>query len=232
MSPERNGEHLLLSHIIPVCSSYFDIGSNKGEWTSYILNNDKNVHTEFHLYEPGIVAYNISSDRFKNIPKVSVYKKAISDTSGSLKFYEQENAGELSSAVEKWAEGPVITHEVEATTIDSEIARLNINYLDYAKIDTEGFDLKALKGAISSIKNNRIGFIQFEYNRVWMMTGSTLLDAYQLLEEHGYNIFLLKPDGLYTYDVRKNGEFYAFSNFLAVSAQNLLHIKPILKGAA
>src|SRR3569833_3504285 len=73
MSPERNGEHLLLSHIIPVCSSYFDIGSNKGEWTSYILNNDKNVHTEFHLYEPGIVAYIISSDRFKNIPKVSVY---------------------------------------------------------------------------------------------------------------------------------------------------------------
>jgi FkbM family methyltransferase len=232
MSPHVNGEYLLLNSIIEICNTYFDIGANKGEWTGYILDNKKNKDSQFYLYEPGLAAYNVSISRFKDFNNVKVYETAISDTIGKVSFYEQINAGELSSAIEKWADGPVISTEVKTVTIDSEFARLQIDYLDYAKIDTEGFDLKVLKGAQNSIKNRCIGFIQFEYNRVWSMSGSTLLEAYEILEGSGYRIFLLKPDGLYTYDVRKYGEFYAFSNFLAIAPHNLTILKSITKGAA
>lgn len=232
MSPHVNGEYLLLNCIIQICDTYFDIGANKGEWTAYILDNKKNMNSHFYLYEPGLAAYDISVSRFKNFNNINVYEMAISDTTGKISFYEQVNAGELSSAIEKWADGPVISTEVNTVTIDSELTRLKIDYLDYAKIDTEGFDLKVLKGARNSIGNKRIGFIQFEYNRVWSMSGSTLLEAYEILEGSGYKIFLLKPDGLYTYDVRKYGEFYAFSNFLAVAPHNLTSLKSITKGAA
>ena len=85
---------------------------------------------------------------------------------------------------------------------------------------------------MNSIVNNKIGFIQFEYNRVWSMLGSTLLNAYEILEENGYEVFLIKPNGLYKYNVRKYGEFYAFSNFIAVAPKNLVHVKKIIKGAA
>jgi len=232
MSPFANGEYLLLNSIIPICDSFFDIGANKGEWTAYILDNKKKDKSRFFLYEPGVAAFNISTNRFKDFSNVEMHQMAVSDTIGKLKFYEQINAGELSSAIEKWADGPVSSIEVETTTIDSELQRLSIDYLDYAKIDTEGFDLKVLKGANNSIRNKRIGFIQFEYNRVWAMSGSTLQEAYEILEECGYKVFLLKPDGLYTYDVRKYGEFYAFSNFFAIAPQNILSLKSLIKGAA
>jgi FkbM family methyltransferase len=232
MSPQVNGEHLLLNHLIFSCNTYFDIGANKGEWTAYILENQKNIPPKLYLYEPGVAAYNISVERFKDVPNVEIFDKALSDSVGKLEFYEQANAGELSSAIKSWAYGIATSIEVETTTVDSEITRLNINYIDYAKIDTEGFDLKILKGATNAIKHKKIGFIQFEYNRVWQMSGSSLLEAYEILEDCEYKIYLLKPDGLYTYDVRKYGEFYAFSNFLAVAPRNFQLITAIVKGAA
>jgi len=232
MSPKLNGEHLVLDHITSICNSYFDIGANKGDWTAYILDNVKTNSCKLYLYEPGLVAFNFSLTRFKEFKNIVVNNIALSDTIGTINFYEQENAGELSSAIEKWAYGPTSKIEVETTTIDSELSRLQIDHLDFVKIDTEGFDLKVLKGAINSITNNKIGFIQFEYNLSWFSLGSTLLSAYEILEESGYKIFLIQPDGLYSYDVRKNGEFYAFSNFIATSPTNLPHIKNLIKGAA
>ncbi|SHM51644.1 methyltransferase, FkbM family [Mucilaginibacter sp. OK098] len=232
MSPDINGEYLVLNFLMPTCNSYFDVGANKGNWSSYILENSGNNLTSIYLYEPGNSAFSIISDRFKDLSNVQITKIALSDHIGKLDFYEQENAGELSSASEKWVSGNSSKIEVETSTLDSELSRLQLKHLDYLKIDTEGFDLKILKGAMDAITHHKIGFIQFEYNYVWTMTGSTLLSAYELLEGCGYKVYLIKPDGLYTYDVRKNGEFFAFSNFLAISPSNTLPLKRIVKGAA
>src|SRR5581483_337070 len=60
MSPRLNGEYLLLDYLIPICNSYFDIGANKGDWTSYILDNKKNSKANIYLYEPGLTAFEIS----------------------------------------------------------------------------------------------------------------------------------------------------------------------------
>ncbi|MFI5163018.1 MAG: FkbM family methyltransferase [Sphingobacteriales bacterium] len=232
MQPELNGEHLILDNILPVCDSFFDIGANKGDWSGYILSKAKGSNFRIFLYEPGTVAFNISLSRFKTFDNISVSNLALSDTIGTLDFYEQENAGELSSAIEKWAYGLKRKITVNTTTVDSELSRLNIENLDYVKIDTEGFDLKVIKGAIDSIIHNKIGFIQFEYNNAWAVLGATLLDAYEILEQNGYSVFLIKPDGIYNYKVREYGEFYAFSNFIAITQQNLIHVKGITKGLA
>lgn len=228
MSPHLNGEYLILNHIAPVCNSFFDVGANKGEWTAHILNNTNT----FYLYEPGTTAFDMCKSRFKSHQNVFVNNLALSDNDGKIEFYEQANAGEMSSALEKWANGPRKIIEVDTTTIDAELSRLKIDLLSYVKIDTEGFDLKVLKGATLSIANNKIGFIQFEYNQSWSLLGATLAEAYELLESNGYTIFLIKADGLYKYDLTIFGEFYAFSNFMAIAPQNLPYVKPIIKGTA
>jgi FkbM family methyltransferase len=228
MSPHLNGEYLILNHMAPICNSFFDVGSNKGEWTDHILNNT----SAFYLYEPGTTAYDMCTTRFKSYQNVYVNNFALSDKAGKIEFYEQDNAGEMSSAIEKWANGPCKTIEVTTTTIDAELSRLNIDLLSYVKIDTEGFDLKVLQGAKQAIIHNKLGFIQFEYNHSWPLLGATLAEAYELLESNGYTLFLIKPDGLYKYDVTLFGEFYAFSNFIAIAPQNMPHVKPLIKGAA
>ena len=230
MSPIVNGEHFILNHIVPVCTSFFDIGANKGEWSLHILKI--NPHTTFQLYEPGIKAFNMCTNRFELQQNVCVNNFALSDSTGKIQFYEQDNAGEMSSAIQKWADGPCQTIEVDTATIDAELSRLNIEKLSYVKIDAEGFDLKVLKGAKQAIIGNKVGFIQFEYNHSWPLLGATLADAYELLEDNGYSIFLIKPGGLYIYDIKIYGEFYAFSNFIAISPENLPHVRPIIKGPA
>lgn len=228
MSPHENGEYLVLDHIVPVCNQIFDVGANKGEWTAHILNNTN----AFYLYEPGTAAYNMCSARFKSYPNVSVNNFALSDNTGKIEFYEEDNAGEMSSAIEKWADGPCKTIEVDTTTIDAELSRLKIDALSYVKIDAEGFDLKVLKGATNAIINNTIGFIQFEYNQSWLLIGATLSEAYELLESNGYTLFLIRANGLYKYDLALFGEFYAFSNFIAIAPQHMPHVNAIIKGTA
>ena len=228
MSPHINGEYLVINHIAPFCNSFFDVGANKGEWTAHILNNT----SAFYLYEPGTIAFNMCATRFKSHQNVSLNNFALSDNKGKIEFYEQDNAGEMSSALEKWANGPCKIIEVDTTTIDAELSRLKIDLLSFVKIDTEGFDLKVLKGATQAIINNKIGFIQFEYNQSWLLLGATLAEAYELLESNGYAIFLIKADGLYTYDLTIFDEFYAFSNFMAIAPQHMPHVQPIIKGAA
>ena len=65
----------------------------------YIL--DKNTAAKLYLYEPGIVAFSISSNRFKRFENVKVNNLGLSNSDGKITFYEQENAGELSSAIKK-----------------------------------------------------------------------------------------------------------------------------------
>jgi FkbM family methyltransferase len=53
-------------------------------------------------------------------------------------------------------------NNVEVTTVDIEMTRLSLLFLNLLKIDTEGEDLKILEGASKSLAENRIGFILFE----------------------------------------------------------------------
>jgi FkbM family methyltransferase len=232
MSPHLNGEYLLLDHIMPVCNTYFDVGANKGNWTAYILKNTPQKHAKFYLYEPGKAAYEILSHRFNDTKNFYYFPFAISDRKGSIDFYEEENAGELSSAVIGWGSGDISTIQVPTTTVDEEMKRLGLSFLDFLKIDTEGFELKVIEGAMSAIHNNNIGFIQFEYNFSWAMIGASLRNVYKILEGSGYKIFLIQPKGLYEYDAHRYGEFYAFSNFIAVAPAKFHYTQSLIKGSA
>jgi len=80
---------------------------------------------------------------------------------------------------------------------DAELAARGWACIDILKIDAEGFDLHVLKGAASTLRERRVGIVQFEYNAPWAAAGSTLAHAREFLNACGYQIMLLKGDGLY-----------------------------------
>jgi Methyltransferase FkbM domain len=109
-----------------------------------------------------------------------------------------------------------ITRPVQMSTIDLELDRLGLGQVDFLKIDTEGYDLRVLVGAASRLQRGDIGVVQFEYNKPWREAGSTLAAAYQLLEKHGYSVYLLRKDGLYSLRYALYGEYFEYSNFVAL----------------
>lgn len=95
------------------------------------------------------------------------------------------------------------------------------------KIDAEGYDLHVLLGARGLLESRRIGVVQFEYNAPWARAGSTLSFAFQLLRGAGYRVFLLKAGGLYRFEPDRVGEYFHYSNFVALRLDVEAHI---LKG--
>lgn len=228
MDPAKNGEHLLLISILPFCDVYFDVGANKGEWTNFIIEHKKSNY-KCYLFEPGLQAFAYLQKRFTNNCQIELENKALNNTEGLLEFYEEEHAGEMSSAIKSWANNPTTTIQIACTTVDDEINVKKITFVDFLKIDVEGFDLKVIEGAMQSMNEGKIGLIQFEYNTGWIDTGSTLLNAYKILKANKYEIYLIISKGLVPFDIEIYGEFYSFSNFLAVSPGSHKLIKDLIR---
>src|SRR5207244_3538332 len=142
----------------------------------------------------------------------------LSDTEGSaiIYDYDQPDGSEHASLfsdvfadiyrVEKIKET-----RIPLTTMDHFCCAEQISGIDFLKIDTEGNELKVLKGSQSLIQNNAIRAIQFEFNEMNVISRVFLRDFYDLLQ--GFTFYRLLPDGLLPlgrYSPRN--EIFAFQN--------------------
>ena len=93
-------------------------------------------------------------------------------------------------------------------TVDDYCAKNNINEILFMKIDTDGYDVDVLSGAINSIKNTK--FIQIEYDIFYLLLKQDVNKIYKLLE--GFKIYKITRDGLVHVDKIK--EDYIYSNYL------------------
>ncbi len=225
---ESNGEQWLLDVIAPSARCFFDVGANVGNWTQAFLNARDNEQVLGMLFEPAPGTYRILSKSMSGLIDkrvLKIYEKAVSDELGEISFYEEQGYGETSSFVKEHSGNNANLVTVKTTTIDTVVAEENITYIDMLKIDAEGYDLHVLKGALNSIKSGLIGTIQFEYNAPWAYAGGTLYEALSLLQRYGYRTFILMHDGLRQFDYDVYGEYYGYSNFIALSPKAYMQHK-------
>ena len=72
--------------------------------------------------------------------------------------------------------------------------------------------------------------LQFEYAQSWLDAGATLKAALSLLNNNGYSYYLIKKDGLYSFNYDFYSEYFAYSNFFAVSQEWKHLIKDLIIG--
>lgn len=223
-NPRANGEKLLIETLVPRISLFFDIGANVGNWTNMSLNAADKAGNKIvgFLYEPDPDLYKRLKERFESKDNLHIFGIAMGGCSGTEVFYKRY-ADTHSSLLRISGEKIKDEIEVEVTTIDEEAARHKIPYIDFLKIDTEGYDFNVLKGAKRLLSQQKIGIIQFEYNNTWVFAGNTLISAISFLNSFDYRVFLLRPEGLFELDYHRYGEYFKCSNYIAVSpGQNWL----------
>jgi FkbM family methyltransferase len=223
-----NGEALLAETVLPHLNSFVDVGANRGEWVEIVLDKLDREITGL-LYEPNSFAYEQLSDRFCHVEGLVIKNLAIGEKEGQKVFYENRKASNLSSLVSA-NDRDAIEKLVNITTLDDEASKHGLTQIDFLKIDTEGYDLHVLKGAENLLSHQNIGVVQFEYNRNWVNAGSTLRHAINFLESFGYRVFLLKANGMYQFQYDWYGEYYEYSNFVAVSSKFSWLEEKLLKG--
>jgi hypothetical protein len=101
--------------------------------------------------------------------------------------------------------------------------------MDYVKIDTEGFDLKVIQGALGLLSRTR--FLQFEYNAHWLFAGSSLYQAFSILRDQGFEVYLIRNTGLHPLQYEVWGDYFRYSNYFACRAPDSAHIQPLIREA-
>lgn len=211
--PGLNGEARWLSAVADHLEYVVDVGANRGDWTSLVLQLKKLEHAL--LFEPSLSALTVLRGRFAENSEVEVVEAAAGHTAGTLSFFEEENAGETSSLVAGFSE-KAKQREVQLTTIDAEVGKRSWPRVDFLKIDAEGFDFRVLEGCHQLLREGKVAYGQFEYNAPWRLAGTTLTFAIQWLANLGYQCFLMKADGLHKPNVEFYREYYSYSNYAII----------------
>lgn len=124
---------------------FFDIGCNKGYYTSIWMQDPNNT---IYAFEPEPYLFKELVNKFSENKNVHIFDYAISEVDGESPFYVHHNL--CNSSLKKTinldlAYDEASTIMVKTRRIDSLISELNIESIDLIKSDTQGSDLEVIK---------------------------------------------------------------------------------------
>ncbi len=201
LSPKSIYEESLCLEIVTRLKSkknpvFVDIGANIGLISLYISQNAPDTQT--YALEPGLLQrslFGLTITKNKLEDKIHLFHYAVSNNEGLTSFVTYENA------VDGVGDGLIGTGRVvqksrvipvEAITLDSFLSRYNINKVDVIKIDIEGGELLAFKGAKKTLTNLK-PVIYFELNPLNLKNYQhTAEETILFLKELGYKIYNLQ----------------------------------------
>jgi FkbM family methyltransferase len=218
-----SGEEWLSSLVAPHARNFIDVGANVGEW-SLMFARRMTVEPEGLLFEPSPeTAARLRMVLAKEgLRKLEVIERAASERAGQAIFYAEPGFGETSSLFINSANSvPTRAVPVTLTRLDDELSARSLHQIDFLKVDAEGNDFNVLLGGEEYISSRRINVIQFEYNSPWMLAGATLSRAFGFFQDHGYKVRLLRSGMLGELNIRRTGEFFQYSNFIAYCPSEL-----------
>jgi FkbM family methyltransferase len=135
-----------------------DVGANVGKYVIHTANlvSVKGMVVALEPFDEtfNILCENIKENGFEKI--VKPIKIAASDKKRKTRMYFKKNWWGLNSIVETPGENYV---EVNTDTIDSLLTDLNIEKVNWVKIDVEGAEYDVLLGAVKTLTNNNINLI-------------------------------------------------------------------------
>ena len=201
---------------------FFDIGSNIGLYSIYASQTIDKI--KVYSFEPSfnnlsILSKNISINNLNN--KVFIMPFSVTENKESKlffpsKFYEtmdQEGGainyfGEINKLFVDSSKNRnnFLTYSTFGTSLDNLIDEKIIPLPDVIKIDTDGQELKILRGSRNLLKNCRTLKIQIELNEKDI---AHFGESLKILESSGF-IFLKK---LRNEDYHKNKKFYKIYNY-------------------
>jgi len=134
-----NGEVYLYNFLESKCKLIFDVGI--GGETHYQISPS----VVYHLFEAYKPCYDKFMEKNGTLSNIKVNCIALGDGVVKIPFYSN-----FGMSFVKRASFATTDIELETTTLDSYIASNNIDFIDFLKIDTEGWELPILKGTEKS----------------------------------------------------------------------------------
>jgi FkbM family methyltransferase len=197
----------------------FDVGANVGEWSRAVIS--RKPHVRLFLFEPQeACAGHLKMDG------ATLVKAAVGEADGCASLFSSSGmAGSASLHARKdtYFDSQIFTStEVPVISIDSFMAARAIESVDFMKMDIEGHELFALRGAAKALAKGSIRAISFEFGSGNINSRTFFRDYWDLLTQYGYEIYRILPRGRTLRVVRYDEDleyFRGVSNFIAVFSE-------------
>ena len=169
-----------------------DIGANQGEYTLFAAK--RVTFGRVLAFEPMPSMYNLLCDNItlNNYINVDVFALGLSDKAGSLELYNGLNENE---GLGTFYPGDTSLNSITVSlnTLDQ---LFKLKRLDFIKMDIEGSELYALRGAHKVIKTYR-PYVMIEINEsAYTAAGYTIPDVLQFFSDLNYNPFHITKGGV------------------------------------
>jgi FkbM family methyltransferase len=216
---DLNGEKDLLDEYLQPGFCVIDGGANIGAWSQTALSIQPSLN--ILAFEPVPSVYEICKKNLFNTSARAI-NLALSNEEGKREFFflygkTPEEMQGSSCHFQPSLGTPDACIAVEQTTIDAFCRREKIRSIDFLKLDVEGHEFLALRGATRLLKKGAIKAVQFEYGYTFSGSKTTLKRVYQLLNSYGYLLFRIMPGGcIFLPSWSDTLENFQYSNFFAV----------------
>ena len=159
----------------------YDIGANKGEWSSFYKKTSLNKSI-FYLFEANEAHKN---DLVKT--NFNFFIEVLSKEKKKIKFYNNNSSTGDSCYMENTGNHKnIIPQEITAITLNQLVKQNNLPLPDLIKIDTQGSEIDILKGSSEILKNCKILFLECPILAKFNQNNLNILDYLKFLESIGF----------------------------------------------
>jgi FkbM family methyltransferase len=170
--------------------TFFDVGANFGLCSFGLMTQLQNKTVDYHLFEANKHLLDLlsRSASFYQNNSIHINNCCVSDVPGISKLNIVN--GQLGQSFIS-ASG---LESVPNLTIDDYVQTNNIKTITLMKMDIEGHEPLALKGAVSSLRKGLIDAIYLEVSTINLARGSySPADCFDLLLDCGFKLYYCKP---------------------------------------
>ncbi|MEM8536532.1 MAG: FkbM family methyltransferase [Pseudomonadota bacterium] len=196
----------------------FDVGANLGHWSQTLIS-----------HAPGVQVFQIEPQkgcqdiiRALDLPNSTLLPVALGAEEAELTLLSPTKSSGIASfhkrADSRWKDLDYTETTVPVAVLPKLLESHDIAFLDFMKMDIEGHEFAALKGAEPVLAEGRLGGLSFEFGPGNVNSRTMFIDFFELLSDHGFEILRIRPGGalkaLPVYD--EDCEFYRGScNYVA-----------------
>jgi FkbM family methyltransferase len=173
-----------------------DAGANVGSW-ALAFREHMTSNGSLYAFEPQPQA--AAQIRERNISDCEVIEAALGEHSGKTDFYtsgQTDTMASLYARRDTYVKGrKYSSSEVDVISLDDFVELHKIDSIDFMKMDLEGGELAALKGAVRCMQSAILRALSFEFGTSNVNARVFFLDIFGLLNANRYHIYRVTPAG-------------------------------------
>ena len=184
-----------LQHVSRPNPVLFDVGANVGSWTESMLQRLPGARV--FLFDPSPGCQAIIRD--KRLPGSTLFPCAIGEHAGQASFHFSSTT-DGSASLHKRQDTPFQELKYQSVTVpvrtlDEVIQSNQIDFVDFMKMDIEGHELYALRGAQQALAAGKIGAFSFEFGCGNVNSRTFFRDFWDIATNARLTLWRVTPSG-------------------------------------